>query len=154
MTDTTLTTVSGITFTFLPESMGDIDTIIDAQPENITIPGNGPAGNFNYDYEGVSKIIVLNGSLIEADTTRTSTGTVKTIEDQKKWLESVANGAQGALTFTSNYDSQSVSTEAGASSPYQASFSDTKVMIQNMRFKERSGKPSELPFTIALVVGN
>lgn len=146
--------VNGITFTF---NEGDVDSVkssIIAKPDPTEISATGPMGAILYDFDGVLKRIVLTGFLTLAASTRTSTGTVTTILAQKQWLESLANGSQNPITFTSTYETQSVSEVSGAASPNQAAFVSTKCMMESFEPNEKSGDPLRLPFIMVLVVGN
>jgi len=149
----TLTT-NGITFTFNASDVVKVEETGATKPDNVEIATVGPMGTLNYDYEGVSKIIVVEGVLTEASTSRTSTGTVTTIIAQKQWLESLGNGSQETILFTSTYGTQSVLQKSGAVSPYQAQFASTEVMLGAFKFTEMTGKPTQLQFSLTFVVGD
>jgi len=152
MTSVTLT-VNSITFTF---ENGDVDTCksnIQSNIESSLITGLGPMGAYIYDFEGCSKVIEISGNLTPATTTRTSSGTIKTILEQKQWIESLINGIQGLITFTSNYETKSANTVTGAATPYQSAFTNTTCKVQSMSFDEKGGNPLQLPFRITLTVG-
>jgi len=145
--------ISGITFTF---NNGDVDkckSAIQSNIENSMITGSGPMGAYNYDYEGCGKTIIISGTLTPATTDRTSSGTCKTILAQKRWLESLINGNQKSITFTSTYETQSVDISTGASSPNQAHFKNTTCKADSMGFDEEGGSPLQLPFRITFKVG-
>jgi len=146
-------TVNGITFTFNEGDVSNVKPSIETRSEVTEIAGTGPMGAQIYDYDGVTKTITLIGNLTEAATTRTSSGTVKTILAQKQWLESLGQGSQNPITFTSTYDTQSVSQASGAASPYQAAFTGTICMVSKIDFDEVQGNPNKLSFTIILIVG-
>ena len=146
--------VNGITFTFNEGDVDIVKSVIEARPEVTEIASTGPMGAQIYDYDGVTKTITVTGNLTLASSTRTSSGAVTTILAQKQWLESVLNGSQNPITFTSTFETQSVSQASGAASPYQAAFTSTLVMKSRIEFTENSGNPSMLSFTIILFVGN
>lgn len=147
-------TTKGITFTFQDSDVNKVVSSISTGIENTEITQSGPMGSYNYDFEGVKKTITLNGQLTEADTSRTSSGTVTTILLQKQWLESLANGEQGNIEFDSTYESQSVLNAQSASSPLLASFTSTKVMVDSINFTENQGEVEQLQFQIVLLVGS
>lgn len=146
--------VGGITFTFSEGDVDSVKSVIEGRAETSEISGTGPMGAQNYDYDGVTKTITVTGRLTLAASTRTSSGTVTTILAQKQWLESVLNGAQNAITFTSTFETQSVSQASGATPPYQAAFVSTLAMKSRIDFTEVQGNPSMLSFTMILQVGN
>ena len=146
-------TRDSIIFSFNEGDVSNIKSTITSGVENNPLTLSGPAGSYNYDYDGCTKNIVITGNLTLADTTRTSTGTIKTILEQKNWLESLINGNQTSTTFTSTYETTSVDSSSGIS-PYLGSFVNTIGMIVNMTFDEGAGNPNELPFNINIVVGN
>jgi hypothetical protein len=148
-------TVGGITFTFNDGDCKKVDEDIQSEMENATVGGKGPMGSTNYDYTGVIKLITITGFLTEAASTRVSGGyTITSILAQKQWLESLVNGQQTAVTFTSTYSTQSVLGTTGASAPYKGSFTSTKAFVQKAKFTEVEGKPSVLEFSLTLQVGN
>lgn len=144
MANPTVQNGSGVTFTF---QAGDVETVrakITAGVDQTTFPGAGPSAAFLFDFEGVNKIVTLSGTLTEASSTRTSSGTTTTILAQKQWLEANLSGLQSSVTFTSTYDSQSYD---------GSSFQTTKVMFGDVEFTENQGDPEHLSFTITLLVG-
>lgn len=146
MTDVSIVGADGVTFTFLEGEVADVDSDIASGSEIQSAFGSGPATAFGYVMDGPTKIITVSGLLFDttAEGTRTSTGTTVTINAQKQWLEKQINGSQTLKTFTSNYESETYG--AGA-------FVPTKVLIGRIQFRERSGSPDELQFTMRLLVG-
>ena len=146
MTDVTLVGNDGVTFTFLPGEVNTVESQVTGGPEVQSIPGTAPANSFSYDLEGGAKVIQVSGQLYDttAEGSRTSSGTTVTILQQKQWLEKQINGSQSLRNFTSNYESQTFSTSG---------FTQTKVLAGNIRFSEQSGNPSELQFSMRLLVG-
>jgi len=144
----------GVTFTFNEGDVDAVETTIQADPQNTELAGTGPANSPGYDYGSVKKTIQIKGRLTQADTSRTSSGTVTTIDNQKQWLESILNGVQVSIKFTSTYDEFSVLGQAGATPPYQSAFGDTYVFIKSMSFNEKEGRIADLPFTLVLEVAS
>jgi len=152
MTNVSLT-VDKITFTF---QNGDVDSCKGAEStelENSMISGTGPMFNYNYDYSGCSKKIDIKGILTPADTTRTDTGTIKTILQQKQWLESLVNGQQKPITIITKYETDSVERQLGGILPNQADFTETECMVESMSFEEEAGNPQQITFNMSLAVG-
>ena len=144
MADVIITNASGVTFTF---ESGEVDLVrasVDEEIDQTGLPAPGPSEDFLFDFEGVRKIIQVNGGLYLTATTRTSTGTTKTILAQKQWLEQNLNGSQTSANFTSTYEAQTFD---------GSSYVATKIMWGTITFAEVSGDPELLPFTITLVVG-
>jgi hypothetical protein len=152
MVDVTLI-VGGTTFTFSNGDVQKITSTIETSAEQQKIASVSALGTRIYDYDGVIKMITISGVLTEAATTRISGHTITTIFQQKSWLESLANAAQGSITFQSNYESSSAISSTGAVAPYKAGFGNTTCKIMGMRFEEEEGVPNKLPFTITLGVG-
>ena len=146
--------VGGITFTFNEGDVSSVKSTIEPKPDPTEISATGPMGAQLYDFDGVLKKITLTGVLTLAATTRTSSGTVTSILSQKQWLESLENGSQTAITFTSTFDTQSVSGISGAVSPNQGAFIATLCMVEGFTVEEKSGDPGRLPFTMILVVSD
>ena len=151
------------TFTFNPGDVDKITSTITTELDVIAIPLTGPMQNFIYDFEGVKKMITVTGKLTLATSSRISpTYTVTSILNQKQWLESICNGAQNnAITFVSNYEKYSVSSDVSNNPPY---FSDaptgssalnvpTTVKITKLDFTEEEANPDQLPFILVLEVG-
>lgn len=133
-----------VTFTFKDGDCEQIQTQIGAELDHDSMPMTTADGALLYDFSGVKKIISLQGKLSEASTTRTSSGTVKTIDEQRQWLEANLNGNQTGLTFVSNY-----------SSTYNGSiFIPSPVLISQITFTEVTGNPAALEFNITLFVGD
>lgn len=144
--------VNGVTFTFQEGEVEKISSKITSNIEPEAIPSLGPLATYFADYNGPIKTITITGSLFESATTRVTGYSVNTIIEQKEWLESMINGAQTTITFTSNYESLTISSINGATAPYLGSFGYTKGFIQDIGFDETIGEVGILPFTITLVV--
>jgi hypothetical protein len=153
MTDISLT-VNGITFVFQSSDVKKVVSDIVGSPTQTARSNAGPMTTDVFDYDGVSKVITVEGVLTEASTTRISGYSVTTILAQKQWLESVLNGAQRVMEFESNYESQSVLSSTSATPPYLGSFTSTKLMSGRARFEEDVDTPLRLKFTLTLLVGN
>lgn len=145
--------VNGITFTFAEGEVKEINTEITTNIEPVTISVSGPSATYVYDYDGCRKEITLVGILFATGTSRVSGYSIDTIIEQKQWLESLANGNQSPIQFSSNYESLSVLSTASLTLPYNGSFSNTYVKIVSINFREMEGLVNELPFTIKMVVG-
>jgi len=144
--------VNGITFVFAEGEVLSIQSSYMPDIENVPLSKTGPMNAYNYDYNGVQKSINIKGVLF-ATTTRVSGYSIDSIVEQKQWLESLCNGDQGAIKFTSNYESSSILSTTGATPPYQAAFTNTYVMIKTMNFTELEGKTDHIEFNINMMVG-
>ena len=144
MADVTITNSAGVVFTFEAGEVEKVRSAVNADIDQSALPSSGPSLAFLFDFEGVRKIISVTGVLIASATTRTSSGTTKTILEQKQWIEQNLSGAQTAAAFTSTYESQTFDGSA---------FATTNIMWGSITFEEIAGDPSVLPFTIQLLVG-
>ena len=152
MANVTLT-VDGRTFEF---NEGDVDRVtetISAKPEQTEVSGTASMGAYVYDYDGVLKTIKIEGYLTTAATTRITGHTITSILHQKQWLESLLNGNQQSITFTSTYASTSSVSTAGSTPPYNTSFTNTTCACETVNFIENSGDPSRLKFEMTFLVG-
>ncbi len=145
MADVTIQNSSGVTFTFQQGEVDKVRSQVIADIEQTALPASGPSQAFLFDFEGVRKLITITGSLFDADTTRTSSGTTKTILEQKQWLEQNLNGSQSAVTFSSTYEAQTYDGSA---------YQNTKVMWGSIEFEEIAGETEELPFVATILVGS
>jgi len=152
MTDISLTTSNGYVFTFANGEVEDIKSTIQADLTYVSKAKTGPMNNITYDYTGVKKIITVRGVLVSTTTSRVNGYSVNTEIEQKQWLESLVNGNQKAIKFTSNYESLSVLYQLNATPPYESSFTNTYVRIQNISFGEQDGLVGQIPFTMSLIV--
>ena len=147
--------ISNGTYTFVFEN-GEIDKItesITSEPDSSPMPTQGSSNTFIYDYSGVTKKLNMNGQLFLTTSTRISGYDIKTISEQKKWLESLETGMQTAYTFTSNYFGESTDSEVAATPPYLMGFSTTTVFIESIKFDEECANPEQLSFDMSLIVG-
>ena len=144
MSDVTIKNSAGVTFTFAPGEIAKVRSGTAADIDQTALPTSGPSQAFLFDFEGVRKVIQINGALFLTATTRTSTGITKTILEQKQFLEKSLNGSQSSVDFTSTYDAQTFD---------GTTFVQTKVMWGNIEFEEIAGDVEELPFTMTLLVG-
>ena len=155
MVDVTLTT-GGVTFEFQPGDCESCRSLINSGVEANELPASPPAAAMLFDFDGPTKQITLSGRFTEANTNRITpggAGTVTTILQQKQWVESVINGNQSPIVFTSNYESQTAGF-GSATSPYQAAFTLTRVMILTFETTESEGNPNALDFSLTLLAGN
>jgi len=139
-----ITNAAGVIFTFNEGDCTDITSSIGANLDSDSMPLSTALDALLFDYNGVLKTITVTGALTLATSTRTSSGTVTTIDSQRQWLEAFIDGNQLGSTFVSNY----TSTWNGST------FVDSKVLVGNVTFTERSGFPNELSFTMTLIVGS
>ncbi|NCD00107.1 MAG: hypothetical protein EOL95_10455 [Bacteroidia bacterium] len=146
-------TRSGITFTFLIEEISSVKSRTSQMPDRVSITGTGAMGAFIYNYEGATKDITVTGYLIDANTSRTSTGSITTIAEQKKWLEGLFAGSNTKITFSSNYEAETPDTETGFVLPYVTHYKNTTVIGGTIDFEEIEGEVNWLPFTMTLMVG-
>lgn len=152
MTNVTLI-VGGTTFTFQDGDVHKISSSIQSMAEQNAVATSGPMGAYLYDYDGVTKTITLTGAFTTATVTRISGYTITGIGQQKAWIESLINGSQTEITFTSNYETISVSSSSSPTPPYKGAFANTKCIIQSFEVHEEQGNPNRLPFTLILMVG-
>ena len=145
MTDVSLVGNDDVTFTFAPGEVQEVRSQSSGEIDVQKIFGSGPAGAFAIDFNGVEKVISIRGFLFQTDTTRTSSGVTTSILQQKQWLEKQLNGNQVPRSFTSNYESQSYGS---------GQYEDTKVLMSQIQFTERAGRPDELQFSAQLLVGS
>ena len=138
-------TKSGVTFTFNEGDVQDINTQISTELEHDAMPMMTADSALLFDFSGVKKIITISGSLTDNSGNNVlSSGSAITINEQREWLESLIDGGQSGITFSSNY-----------SSTYNGStFSDSNVLVDNIRFMEQVDKHNELGFNITLFVGD
>jgi hypothetical protein len=144
MTIPSITNAAGVTFTFNDGDCEDITSDINANLDFDSMPASPPSDALLFDFNGASKTITVTGTLTEAPTTRTSTGSVTTIDAQRQWLEAYIDGFQLGSTFTSNY----TSTWNGSS------FAPSTVLVGSVRFNEQTGQPNVLFFTLTMTVGS
>ena len=144
MADVTFTNGSGTVFTFAQGEVNLVRSQISPDIEQMPLPGGGPSQSFLFDFNGPIKVINVTGQLFSTTASRTDTGSVTTILEQKQWLEQNINGFQTATAFTSTYEGQTFD---------GSSFVATKASQGNISFDEEAGNPELLKFTIQFVVG-
>jgi len=152
MTDISFT-VNGKVFTFAEGECEKITSTISSDCTSEKLPGAGPMNNYLNDYDGSDKTINITGTLFETVSSRVSGYSVNTIIEQKQWLESLINGMQKAITFTSNYETLTILNSSSETPPYQGSFTYTKGYIKSITFSEYMGQVNKLDFTISIIVG-
>jgi len=152
MTDISLT-VNGLTFTFAEGEVKATDVEVTTNIENNPVSSSGPGAAYNYDNNGCSKTITLTGILFATGTSRIVGYSIDTIVEQTQWLESLCNGVQPNIIFTSNYASTTPYVITSAIAPYQSSFVNTLCRVQSFKHRELEGIVNELEFTLKLVVG-
>lgn len=145
MADVTFTNPSGTVFTFAQGEVNSVGSKIAPDIEQTPLPGGGPSLAFVFDFNGPGKIITIIGQLFLTSASRTDTGSVTTILEQKQWLEQNINGLQTATAFTSTYEGQTFD---------GSSFVSTTAVQGNISFDEEAGNPEELKFTMNFLVGS
>jgi hypothetical protein len=152
MTDISFTVNSQI-FTFSEGEVEKITSNITSDCTSEKVPGAGPMSNYLNDFDGSEKTITITGTLFETVASRVTGYSVNTMIEQKQWLESLVNGTQKAITFTSNYETLTILNAASATLPYQGSFTYTKGYIKSIVFTEIMGEVNKLDFTISMIIG-
>ena len=150
-----------VLFTFQVCDVQSCKSAISCTLEPNQMPASGSMLTQIFDFNGVSKMITLKGALTTATVSRTSISgvatstTIKTVTEQKKWLESLCSGSQAPMTFISNYETYSTSTAQtpSDSDPYASTFAATTIMVESIDFDEQAANVDYLPFTINLKVG-
>lgn len=136
MANVTLLNAAGVTFTFADGEVEQVEIKKNGNLDENTLPASDSSSAFILDFNGVKKDITISGKLYDTTgSSRTSTGTTVTIEDQINWLASVLNGSQNGLTFNSSYQT------------------NKKVYFRSMVFTEKSGNPLLVEFRIEMVEG-
>lgn len=130
----TIENQSGVTFTFQDGDPQIIVAEVMSEIEQMGLTGTTYSSAILADYEGVRKVITIEGALTPATSTTTDTGETKTIAEQKTWLEGLQSGLQLPKTFTASYEAE-------------------EVMVAKVRTEEHAGIPNFLPFQIILFVG-
>jgi hypothetical protein len=129
-------TKDGVTFTFQDGNCDRVTIQKQGTLDENPIPASDSDGTFVIDINGVTKTITLAGFLTEAATSRTSTGSVLTIEDQITWLLTLVDGAQMGYTFNSTYQTNKT------------------VYCRRASFDENAGQAALVPFTLEFVEGS
>lgn len=155
MTDITITNASGVIFTFQDGDVDSVNSDIMSSVDTLPMPASAPADTIVFDLGGATKNITIRGQLHPATTTRTSTGTVTAILQQKQWLEALVGGAQSAKLFTSNYEIYTCDGSAGWNeSPPAPATSTTKIVVRQITFSEETGNPNVLNYSLSMVVSS
>ncbi len=153
MANVTIEDKNGNTFTF---NDGDVDRIsesITSEIDHSPMPMGGSMQAYAYDFNGVTKRITVSGVLTAATSSRVNNGfNIKTIKEQKQYLESLMCGNQTAMTFSSEYADESTDTESSTNLPYITTFENTTVFIEKMDFNHEAETPLALPFEISMIV--
>jgi len=152
MANVTITDKNGNTFTFNDGDVERVSESITSEIDHSPMPMGGSMQAYGYDFNGVTKRITISGVLTAATTTRISGYDIKTIKEQKQYLESLMCGNQTAMTFSSEYADESSNMESSTNLPYITTFTDTKVFIEKMDFNHEAETPLALPFEISMIV--
>lgn len=134
VTAVTIVNQDNVTFTFQDGDVNKITCDVLSEVEQNGLSGQGFNNSHLADFEGVRKVLTLTGALTAATTTRTSSGTVTTIKQQKDWLEGLQNGLQSPKAFTSRYES-------------------CNIMVSKFSTTDDVDIHNQLPFTLSLFVG-
>lgn len=141
----TFTGNDGVIFTFNDEEIDDIAVDLVSNPDQYGQYGGGPADAYIYESEGPLCTINISGRLLVASTTRTSSGSTTTIDQQRQWLMKQFNGAQVPRAFSSDFAGTMYSGTTDT-------FVPTTVIAGRFSYRQQ-GEPDVLPFTISLLVG-
>ena len=152
MTDVSFTVNSQV-FTFAEGECDKITSTISSDCTSEKLPGSGPRSNYLNDFDGSDKTITITGCLFETVSSRVAGYSINTIIEQKQWLESLVNGMQRVITFTSNYETRTILNSSDPTLPYQGQFYVTKGYIKSITFTENMGIVSKIDFTITMIVG-
>ena len=140
----TITNSYGTVFTFSNGEVKNIECTISAQLDFDSMPMSTAPSAMLFDFNGITKVIDIQGELFNDGTNHTSAGSCITIDEQRQWLEGTMNGMQGgsviASTYTSTWDG--------------SSFISSRVLFSVFRHREEEGKPEQHPFQITLFVGS
>lgn len=128
-------TKDGVTFTFQDGDVEDINIKKNGNLDENPMPVSDSDMAFVMDFNGVLKTITLTGKVTVADTTRTDSGTTKTIEEQIDWLLDLVDGVQGGYTLSTTYQTSKT------------------VYCRSVSFKEKAGEGNFSIFTMEFVEG-
>lgn len=142
----TITGNDGVVFTFEDGEVDDINAEITTGSEQYAQYFGGPADAWVFEGDGPTKIISVTGMLYETSTTRTSSGTTTTVNEQREWLEKQFVGGQLPRSFSSNYTGTTYSVTSGT-------FVPTTVLAGRCSFRESTGNVNVLQFSMYLLVG-
>lgn len=154
---------NGQIFTFPEEFIEQDDEKYDVGPSKLRTPASGPMANIGNDFQGVSKRIVVSGTFYRVEPNKPSviTGSgAPTIRDpilMKYWLESLADGTQTPVkwsSYLSEYSLQSgggTTTIDGKSIPGQ--FTKTEGYIDGLGFGEKDN-PDRISFNFTIWVAD
>jgi len=115
---------------------GDCDTVTSAKNGQVDVsplPGSDSDSAFGIDINGVTRTFTLSGVLTPATSTRTSSGTTTTVQQQLDWLETLLNGTQTGHTLNTTF------------------YSSKNVFVQSINMQESSGDSGILDFTITFI---
>jgi len=127
-------TKDSVVFTFQDGNVSEVILNKQGALDENPMPVSDSEYTFVMDFNGVTKTLTLNGTLTEATSSRTSTGTTLTVEDQMDWLLTLVDGSQTGYTFNSTYQTSKT------------------VYCRKVNFKELSGQLAS-PFSIEFVEG-
>ena len=125
----------GVTFTFKEGNVSDVDIEKKGNLDENAMPASDSDNAFILDFNGVIKTLTLTGELTPSTTSRTDSGSVKTIEEQTDWLMDLVDGSQSGYTFNSTYQTNKT------------------LYCRRFKFKEKAGTPGGVTFTLEFVEG-
>ena len=125
----------GVTFTFQDGDISSVDIKKNAQLDTNPLPGQNTDQAFVLDFNGSLKTITVSGRITDALTTRTSSGTTTTIEQQIAWLEELVDGGQTGYTFNSTFQTNKT------------------VFVNSVTFGEIAGEANLVEFNMEMVEG-
>ena len=166
---TTITNFQGEIFTFPAGSIDSVKTTLTSGAEVNDSAGSGPMMSQGTQMDGVKKIIVISGVLIDSPTASVITMTsgtppnIRSKEVMKAWLEALPNGMQiRPLDFSSYLNEKTLQNNIGTTSFYDSvtgadvlingTFVNTKVYIDSFTYDEEEGNVEAIPFTLNLTV--
>ena len=158
MVNVDITNQASQTFTFADGEVNSVSSRTTATPDADPMPMSSPGQALIFDFNGALKTITVTGILFETTVSRVSGGTVQTIAQQKRWLETLLDGSQLSVQFNSNYEKYTFAGD-GSNVGHVDSFvagtgTQTKVVVTDITFEEREGSPNDMPFTMRMVAGS
>jgi hypothetical protein len=159
---TYITNRHGETFTFPAGMITSIKTNISPGVDQNQMPISGPQNNQGSDIDGVGKTITITGNFFDATSSVTSSNVIRGKETMKLWFESIADGMQLPLRFSSHLNDKSVfgagntlsfqDTVTGNYVNIPATFTDTYAYVVGFTYGEEEAHVEQIPFTLTLWV--
>lgn len=124
-----------VVFTFQDGDCLNVTTTKNSSLDATPLPASDSDSAFVIDVNGVLRTINLSGQITAASSTRTSSGTTQTIQEQIDWLQTLCNGSQTGHTLTTTY------------------LSSKTVYCSSISFDEVAGDPLKIDFNIQFIEG-